>query len=399
MTRIILFPKPRPIGVFTLCIAALSFTAGFLCKEPVLPLIGTIFLCCTGYCFLSVFFLALLHKKKAAALLAHIVPEKITVDENASIQISQKTSFFQIPGVLIRYKLSLSTKDNKKIECIFGGDFFKKNSANFPATQRGAYYGMYDELMFQDIFGFFCAALKLPQYKNERLLVLPVPAARIPAIHYLASGDKRRGEIEMRKTDDLTEQRPYTPGDDPRRINWKLYSHAGELFVRQEEHEPPPHSQFILLIDTDADVSLYSGKDGAAAIDALCSIALSLIIEKTACGAEVLFAYTGSGVKTGASAEFLAYPARTELGGGQRLPVIPASSAACSIFIMALARKDRKEKSSLQDFIKNRHSTQTIQIMFFYHSVETKNYAETSAMFFNQLAGVRSFAAGFIDND
>jgi hypothetical protein len=396
MSFTIPFPKPRPIGVFALCIAALSFTAGFLRKEPVLPLVGAVFICCLAYCFLSVFFLALLHRKKTLMIFTRIVPEKVNIHENAEILLSQKISFFQMPGVLIRYKLLLTTKDNKKIEYVFDGNFFKNKSSDFPAARRGAYYGMYDDLVFQDIFGFFYNVLKLPQDKSERLLVMPVPAEAVPAARYLASGEKRRSETKIHKTDDLTEQRPYVPGDDPRRINWKLYSHAGELFVRQEEHEPPPHSQFILLLDTDADSVLYSVKEGLDAVDSLCSIALSLLIEKESSGAEVLFGYTGGEVKSGPPAELSAYPACTMPGCGQQLPDIPALSGSRSIFIIALARRNGIENSSLQDFIKKRNSAQTIQIMFFYNSEKLKNYAEASAIIFNQIAGVQSFAAGII---
>jgi hypothetical protein len=395
MSFTIPFPKPRPIGVFALCIAVLSFAAGFFRKEPVLPLVGAVFICCLAYCFLSVFFLALIHRKKALMIFTRIVPEKVNIHENAAMLLSQKISFFQMPVILIRYKLILATKDNKKIEYVFGGSFFKNRSADFQAARRGAYYGMYDDLVFQDIFGFFYNVLKLPQDKSERLLVMPVPAETVPAVPYLASGEKRRSKTKIHKTDDLTEQRPYVPGDDPRRINWKLYSHAGELFVRQEEREPPPHSQFILLIDTDADNALYLAKEGLEAVDSLCSIALSLLIEKASSGAEVLFGYTGGEVKSGPPAELSAYPACTTPGCGQRLPDIPALSGARSIFIMALARRNGIENSSLQDFVKKRNSAQTIQIMFFYNSEKLKNYAETSAIIFNRMSGVQSFAAGF----
>ncbi|MDR2659094.1 MAG: DUF58 domain-containing protein [Spirochaetaceae bacterium] len=391
------FPKPRYIGIFSLCIAVFSFTAGFLRKEPVLPLIGAVFIACLAYCFLSVFFLALIHRKKAAVLSVKIIPEKINIHENVTAFLSQKIIFFQMPGILIRYKLLLATKDNKKIEYIFKGNFFKKTSADFPAERRGAYYGIYDNLIFQDIFGFFYSVLKLPHDSGERLLVMPSPAEFVPAARYLASGTARRSETEIRRTDDLTEQRPYIPGDDPRRINWKLYSHAGELFVRQEEREPPPHSQFILLIDTYADSNLYSADKGVAAVDALCSIALSLLIEKTASGTEVLFSYTGGVIKSGISAELLSYPACTMPDCGQKLPAISAFPGACSILIMALARTNLKEDTNLHEFIKGRGGSQVIQVMFFYNSEKLKSYAEASAIIFNRISGVQAFAAGFTE--
>ncbi|MDR0383376.1 MAG: DUF58 domain-containing protein, partial [Spirochaetaceae bacterium] len=271
------FPKPRPAGFFALFTASFCFAAGLPRNEPVLALSGVLFAVCLAYCFLSVFLLALIHKKNVAALRTSIVPEKVPINGRVALRLSQKIYFFQLPAVLIRYKLLLSTKDNKKIECFFGSSFFKNAEAEFMALRRGAYYGAHDELAIQDVLGFFYRPLKLYQGIGERLLALPSPAESCPPMPAVAGGADGRSETASRKTDDLTEQRPYIPGDDPRRINWKLYAHAGELFIRQEERSPP-RSRFILLIDTEADASLYSESEGAAAVDALCRAALSLFL-------------------------------------------------------------------------------------------------------------------------
>jgi uncharacterized protein (DUF58 family) len=369
--------------------------AGLVRKEPVLILAGAVFAFCLAYCFLSVFLTAVLCKKKTTALSARMACEKVTVGKNGTLQLSRQTHFFQMPTVLVRYKLLLATKDGKKIEYIFDSGFFKKASADFPATRRGAYYGMYDNLTVQDVFGFFCHALPLPQVRAERLLVLPVPAETQPAIRLLASGSERRNETEMRKTDDLTEQRPYIPGDDPRRINWKLYSHAGELFVRQEEREPPPHSQFVLLMDTDADGSLYPAEEGAAAVDALCSTALSLLLEKTASGIEVLFGFTGGGFKNGLVGELpamLARPYRTVPGDGSKLPAPSSLPGQHSILVMALARNAGMTGGGLRDFISKRQAGHSIQVVFFYYGENQKNHAEASAIIFSRMTAIEARA-------
>ena len=395
MTLAANLPKPRPIGIFTLSVAALGFLAGAARKEPVLILAGAVFSFCLAYCFLSVFLTAALQRKKAAALSARIVPEKVTVRKNAALLLSRQIHFFQMPAVLVRYKLLLATKDDKKIEHIFDFSFFKKASADFPAPGRGAYYGPYDSLTVQDVFGFFCQATPLPQDRAERLLARPVPSETHPAIRLLASGAERRNETELRKTDDLTEQRPYIPGDDPRRINWKLYSHAGELFVRQEERAPPPHSRFVLLMDTDADSTLYSAEEGAAAVDSLCAAALSLLQEKTASGIDALFGFTGGGLKNGPDGELptlLAYPYRTTPGYGPYLPALSALPGPHSVLVMALARNAGMTDGRLHDFISKRQAGRPIQVVFFYNGENQKNHAEASAIIFNRVAGVEARA-------
>jgi hypothetical protein len=223
-----------------------------------------------------------------------------------------------------------------------------------------------------------------------------VPAETYPQLLAVTGGTEGRGDAAFRKTDDFTEQRPYIPGDDPRRINWKLYAHAGELFIRQQDREPPPHSRFVLLIDTEADPSLYSASEGAAAIDALCSAALSLLLERAEYGGEALFGFTGGGITgmAGGVPEFsepLAYPACTVLGDGQRLPDIPAFAAHIGILVMALARRPGiSSNTGLQNFVKKNHGD--THILFFYSNENQKNAAEGDAILFNRISCVKAFA-------
>lgn len=330
-------------------------------------------------------------------MLTRIEPEKVNVHENAVLRLSRKAHFFQIPAILVRYKLLLSTKDDKTITHIFDGFFFKNNAAEFPALRRGAYYGPYDYLVIQDIFGFFCRSLRLPQVKSERLLAQPFPPETAAPPRYPPGGLERRGETVMRKTDDFTEQRPYIPGDDPRRINWKLFSHAGELFVRQEEREPPPHSHLILLMDTEADDDLYSAEEGAAAVDAMCDAAFAALADISSSGGTFMFGFTGSDeVKSGAPADIpalLAYPARVTQGLGARLPDIPDISGG-GILIMALARGIGKENTALQKFFAKGRSA-SIRIVFFYGNEKQKNMAESCAILYNRVAGVYAFVNKF----
>ena len=53
-----------------------------------------------------------------------------------------------------------------------------------------------------------------------------------------------------RRSDELLETRRYVPGDDVRRLNWKLLAHAGELFLRLGEETPPPRARLLAVLDT-----------------------------------------------------------------------------------------------------------------------------------------------------
>jgi uncharacterized protein (DUF58 family) len=314
------------------------------------------------------------------------------------LYLSNNVTFFQLPAILIRYKLSLSTLDGKTIDYICGKTFFSNTEETFLAARRGAYFGARDYIIIQDILGFFYQMIALEQDAGERLLVLPSVSENIPVIQRFSGGHSRRGENETKKTDDLTEQRPYFPGDDPRRINWKLLSHAGELFVRQEEREPPPHSQLVLLLDTETDAALYSKDEGPCRVDALCGAALSLVTEWYACGIGIRIGRNGAGIEGGSPPELaalLARPVSLPLAGGDLLPPAQAIPDVHGVLILALARAGQNEKSALNVFIAKRLPTQRITVIFFYEREKEKNYAESQAILFNRMSGVNAAANKF----
>ncbi len=52
-----------------------------------------------------------------------------------------------------------------------------------------------------------------------------------------------------RESSEFYEVRKFYPGDDPRRLHWKLYAHSGELFLRKGEPEPPPSGLYQIVLD------------------------------------------------------------------------------------------------------------------------------------------------------
>ena len=52
---------------------------------------------------------------------------------------------------------------------------------------------------------------------------------------------------------EFSQYRGYQPGDEPRRVDWKLYARAGKLFVRQSEREAP--LTIWLLLDASASMA------------------------------------------------------------------------------------------------------------------------------------------------
>jgi len=411
------------MGSFVLLVTVLAFLAGWLRNELALTLLGTVFLIILIYCFLAVFFLGIIYRKKGQALSLAISSEVVNLGNNAELCIKtnsgfppEKNYFFRPPMALIRCELRLETKDGRVIRQY--ADPGKENLCNFPVFERGAYYshssaGKGDRLIISDIPGFFSISLAVFQSEGIRLLAVPSPAEELIALLLKSGGSEERAEPHYRKSDDFTNHRPYIPGDDPRRINWKLYSHAplGDLFVREGEPEPPPHSRLLLLIDTEVDSSLYTVDDGRRAVDILCEIALAVALEYKAKGMDIHIGYTGGKIIGGkdnpwnlsvpnnaaelASALAQPYAIFANAAAPEALPKaeLPPAPKDTAILILALPRTFVEipggELSALERFIKNRKAKQEVDIAFLY-SAEMEDAARSCVNLYNGKSGIHA---------
>ena len=290
-------PLPRTIACFTFLITALAFIAGSIRNELALILLGTIFLAILVYCFLAVFFLGIVHRRKTLSISMSIIPDNVKAGENGELHIKtasvEPSRFWKLPATLIRCELFLETKDGRVIRHFASvGD---NNLDSILVKDRGVYFGEKDSFVISDAPGFFRLSLPLEQRSGPRLFALPSSIEEPIKITLKSGGDEQRKEVQHKKSDELTDHRPYYPGDDPRRINWKLYSHSpiGELMVRKEDTLSPPHLRRLILIDTEVDQLLYTLDEGRRAVDLLCESVLSAAQEFSALGVDVSFGYTG----------------------------------------------------------------------------------------------------------
>ena len=283
---------------------------GGLRNELALLLLGTLFLAVLVYCYLGIFVLGLLNRRKALALSMVIGMDAdymAAVDTGGNAELSIKTGsgfnsgknrFFRLPAILIRCVLTIETRDGRVIRHY--ADPGAAQYSSFPVRERGAYYSGLssdDGFLIFDATGFFSLSLPMARREKLRLLALPLPAGERLALSINSGGTERRNEVRYRKKDEFTDQRPYVPGDDPRRINWKLYGHAplGELFVREGDPLPASHARLLMLIDGEADNTLFGAEEARRAVDLLCENALSAGLEFLRQGIDITIGYTGSG--------------------------------------------------------------------------------------------------------
>lgn len=136
-----------------------------------------------------------------------------------------------------------------------------KNRAAVPfrAARRGLYLALTAELEATDVLGIAHSTLPVPIRESVR--VIPGAAPRRPPDRETGEGGLApRYERHRRRSDELLEVRPYVPGDDVRRLNWKLLAHAGELFLRVGEETPPPRSRMLVVLDTSRPQAVPQGR-------------------------------------------------------------------------------------------------------------------------------------------
>ena len=308
---------PQTMGIFILLIVILGFITGLVRKELALTLTAAVFLALWLYSLLMTLLFALLQRKSAGQVYARIRQREISVGKQGEVifsdtgasgeQVAHNAGIavlrrLRLPGVLMRYRLLLHTADGRKIKADFDPFLSDKEPRTFTANERGAFFSDYDELAVCDILGFFRFAYRIHYEAGYRLLVCPQPAMEPLSPEANTGGMERPAEFQLRRSDNLIDHRPYIPGDDPRRINWKLFGHGNELFVREGESEPPPHSNILILIDTHCDSMLYSDQSGRRGIDILCENALACALELINNGMNVQIGFTGMAEAVGLDA-------------------------------------------------------------------------------------------------
>lgn len=152
-----------------------------------------------------------------------------------------------LPGIGTRWRLDFRFERRRLLlEAPGGGGGHQR--WEFTAPQRGLYTARGPRLALADPFGF--ARTELDLGDPVELLVPPGggedrggrPVTR-------GNSDLRRQGRSLRRNELLIESRPYHPGDDLRRLNWKALARTDELLVRIGEEMPPERRRVTVVVD------------------------------------------------------------------------------------------------------------------------------------------------------
>lgn len=171
-----------------------------------------------------------------------------------------------LPGVFVFYGFEFSSDlNNKKGRRLKFNIKLKRTAAHFPLPkeERGRFFLEKEYIEISDLAGFFSFRLLKNEKSIPQLFIYPmmteVKSFALPEILNETSAHT----INLRRTDELYDSRPYFPGDDIRKINWKLYAHTQELNVKQGDFVPPPRIFFTLYVESpivNKDIVFYKNR-------------------------------------------------------------------------------------------------------------------------------------------
>ena len=208
---------------------------------------------------------------------------------SAAAQLSAELPRFRAPGIKIRFEILLSWPGRKPLR--LSRDL--KAGRNHHTFQiiplyRGCYQSREAHIVIGDLLGFtrFPLALAL----EEKFRVYPVvqteAAGRPPR---LEGGQEENRGSRQKRSEELLEVRKYFPGDDIRKVHWKVYAHTAELFLRIGEEIPPPESRFLVILDP-APTAAVPARIEADYLDGLVEALAATVLEMLARGYRVFFA-------------------------------------------------------------------------------------------------------------
>jgi uncharacterized protein (DUF58 family) len=203
-------------------------------------------------------------------------------------QLKAELPGFIPPGIRVRAEILLHWvgRDPLTLESDLRGG---RNSRVFAVSPsfRGLYQSREIRMVVGDILGFTRHPLLLDLTEKLRVFpaVQPEAARRPPS---LGGGGEERTKRRLRRSEELLEVRKYFPGDDIRKVNWKVFAHTSELFLRIGEETPPPESRFLVILDT-APTGAVPQRIGADYLDSLVEACAATVLELTGKGFHVFF--------------------------------------------------------------------------------------------------------------
>ncbi len=243
-------------GLLITALAALAFLAGVLRADLAGLFWGSSFLLVPLYAIAAGQLLRLALRRRrdsqSGILTVHLPSSGLAPGDEATAHIRVELPRIFAPGLTVRFLLPLSWQ-GRRLDSVAVRLSPGKTERDIPfrVAERGVYRCERASIEISDVLGF--TATRLPVAVRETVTVFPAlrgwEGLRRPLEE---GGDAMTHLRRRRRSENLLEVRKYFPGDDVRKLSWKLFAHLDQLFVRLGEESPPPDSRVLVILDTAA---------------------------------------------------------------------------------------------------------------------------------------------------
>ena len=247
-----LFPFTPKGWVFLLLSAAL-LALGILRSELAVLLWGATFVLLGLYAAVGTLIARslLAHRFLADydALRVAVEPARVPRAAPAAARIRAPLPRYRVPGIRLYAGAMLQWHGRRRTtEALVEPDDTTAEVA-LDTSRRGVWQLAASWFSARDLLG-FCSA-PVPAPASGSLTVMPDASdTSVGESEGGAGGEHRIQSGIRRRSEELFETRRYVPGDDPRKINWKMFARWNELLVRIGEEVPPPQSRVICYLYT-----------------------------------------------------------------------------------------------------------------------------------------------------
>jgi uncharacterized protein (DUF58 family) len=258
-----LFPF-TPKGWVFLPLAAGLLTLGILRSELAVLLWGATFALLGLYAAIGTLLTRALLARRLLSdsdgLRVAVEPGRVPRAARATVRIRAPLPRYRIPGIRLYAGAQLLWHGRRRTTEVFIEPHDTIAEVPLDTNRRGIWRLDETRLTARDLLG-FCSA-PVPTPASGSVTVLPdVADTPVGDTAGGAGGEHRIQSGIRRRSEELFETRRYVPGDDPRKINWKMFARWNELLVRIGEEVPPPQSRVICYLYTGAGGA--DGSDGA----------------------------------------------------------------------------------------------------------------------------------------
>ena len=234
----------------------LLLTAGLLRGELLSTALGGLLTLYTGFAALAVGCTAFYwrHEEPSVSLTESSVAGNDAAAGCGVIAVSPAAAVFPrcAVGAAASYTLSFSRTPDPAAEAAVQMNIplhVARTVYHTESVPRGRYFYRQQYLAFKDLCGFFAVQLMQPRSVSRVYTgpprLQPFEAGSPPELSARTAQDVP----QLERTAELYESRPYFPGDDPRKIHWKLYAHTGGLSIKLGAFEPPPVKHVSIYIE------------------------------------------------------------------------------------------------------------------------------------------------------